>query len=273
MRASTLCLGSLLSLLAVVDVRGNKMYCGGNVTLCGVLTLETGLGSGVYHHDFPSVHGLWPETGSYGTSKCEAPTESTALAAGVYSCYSRANGGDTTSILSFENHEWTKHGRCAGCKTVTDFFQQVCELSSKPLAIMKGKGSLQTASDAIKAAGYEIFSTDFRNAQLSLSTCFNHQSGKWVLSAVADFPRYCGSKGVHRSSPTSGSHHSSGTSYTHHSNARTCVPNQHGPRCRDDMDCISHENCLRCAHSGFCTATPLSGGVDVVKGRHLRSAQ
>jgi hypothetical protein len=36
------------------------MDCG-NAPLCGVLALETGLGSGAYAHDTPAVHGLWPE--------------------------------------------------------------------------------------------------------------------------------------------------------------------------------------------------------------------
>ena len=53
------------------------MDCGG-APLCGVLTLETGLGPGAYRHDFVSVHGLWPETGRYGSSRCITPSSSSA---------------------------------------------------------------------------------------------------------------------------------------------------------------------------------------------------
>ena len=45
------------------------MDCEG-APLCGVLTLETGLGNGPYAHDSPSVHGLWPEVNKYGSSQC-----------------------------------------------------------------------------------------------------------------------------------------------------------------------------------------------------------
>ena len=45
-----------------------QMVCGDGVALCGVLTLQTGLGEGVYSHPTPSVHGLWPEVAPYGTS-------------------------------------------------------------------------------------------------------------------------------------------------------------------------------------------------------------
>jgi hypothetical protein len=51
------------------DLRNNlrssasSMTCGANVQVCGVLTLESGLGGGVYNHSKPGVHGLWPETG------------------------------------------------------------------------------------------------------------------------------------------------------------------------------------------------------------------
>jgi len=261
----------LLGLISMVDAA--KMICGSNVTICGVLTLETGLGTGVYHHGFASVHGLWPETGRYGTSDCVRPTKSSAPASKVYSCYSRANGGDTTSILGFENHEWTKHGQCAGVQDVDDFFAQVCQLSSEPLSLMKGKTSLQAAQAALENAGFEIFNADQHNAQLSLSACFHQDSGKWLLAAVADFPRKCGSKGVHRVVPPSDSNGSS-HSHSHGSSgaADVCLPNQHGPPCGADLDCMSHDNCLRCAHSGFCTAIPLTHVVDV-NGRFLRGTK
>ena len=35
------------------------MECGSGVSMCGVLTLETGKGHGNYKHDGAAVHGLW----------------------------------------------------------------------------------------------------------------------------------------------------------------------------------------------------------------------
>ena len=38
--------------------------------------------------------------------------------------------------LGFEQHEWGKHGVCAGVKDAKDFFTQVCALSAAPLRVM-----------------------------------------------------------------------------------------------------------------------------------------
>ena len=228
------------------------------------------------------------------------------------------------TVTSLFANSCTRLGECAGVRDVHDFFNQVCQLSSKPLSILKGKASLQDAQSALEAAGwtsqrhhcithilyfnqsrwwslhvhyrYEIFSTDNRNAQLSLSACFNQDAGKWLLAAVsgtthtmppalthakihhiyhaittikphdnhlwnaqtshfthtADFPRKCGSKGVHRLvAPRA----------PRVSGADTCVPNQHGPACSGDVDCISHANCLRSVVCGVSPVTHLSCGV------------
>ena len=117
------------------------------------------------------------------------------------------------TVTSLFANSCTRLGECAGVRDVHDFFNQVCQLSSKPLSILKGKASLQDAQSALEAAGwtsqrhhcithilyfnqsrwwslhvhyrYEIFSTDNRNAQLSLSACFNQDAGKWLLAAVS----------------------------------------------------------------------------------------
>merc|ERR1711879_329458 len=70
----------------LVDTSGKTMNCGEGVALCGVLTLESGLGRGAYHHNKPTVHGLWPETGDYGTSECIAP-KNLAAPTKIYDCY------------------------------------------------------------------------------------------------------------------------------------------------------------------------------------------
>ena len=77
---------------AAATAGGTPMECGARVNVCGIITLESGLGDGVYAHKEPSVHGLWPEVGTYGTSSCIAPSQSTADPTRVYSCYECVDG-------------------------------------------------------------------------------------------------------------------------------------------------------------------------------------
>jgi hypothetical protein len=121
---------------------GSYMDCG-SAYLCGVLTLQTGLGPGAYGAPQPSAHGLWPEVGSYGNSPCIAPSGSTANPTTTYSCYQDGTG---ESQVSFETHEWTKHGECAGVINANDFFTQLCSMASGPLAVMTSTRSAGSTS-------------------------------------------------------------------------------------------------------------------------------
>mmetsp|Transcript_45459 Transcript_45459/g.50604 ORF Transcript_45459/g.50604 Transcript_45459/m.50604 type:complete len:200 (+) Transcript_45459:11-610(+) len=165
---------------------GKKMDCG-TVAVCGVLTLETGLGPGVYGHHGPSVHGLWPQVGSYGTSTCVAPSVSQEDPTQIYSCY---------HDRSFQIHEWEKHGSCAGVKDADDYFSQLCSLSSVPITIMSKSGNmLDTQVAGLQSAGYEIFYIDTVDSQVQLSACLNSKTGKWLLGKVAEFASICGAGG------------------------------------------------------------------------------
>lgn len=123
--------------------------------LCGVLTLETGLGGGKYQHDQPVVHGLWPQVDSYGTSSCTAPrsvAKPTALAA----CYA-PTAPSAEAALAFERYEWGKHGVCAGTVDAADYLDQLCSLAAAPLAEMSrarraGLGLDETAAALRQAA-------------------------------------------------------------------------------------------------------------------------
>lgn len=169
------------------------MTCGPTVKLCGILTLESGYGPGAYNHPLPGVHGLWPENGEYGTSQCIAPV-STADPVKVYSCYNDTSQTDDSN-LSFEIHEWEKHGVCAGVKNSDDYFTQICALAAAPINIMtKVKnqgGDLDAMAKAVTREGYEIYEVDTTDSQLELSACAP-STGKWVLSAMADFAKNCG---------------------------------------------------------------------------------
>jgi len=92
-------------------VRGaSNMNCGSDVHLCGVLALETGAGPGNYAAKEPCVHGLWPEVDPYGTSECIAVSDNTSPSK-LSTCYNNGTNDDSDQ-LSFEVHEWTKHGTC-----------------------------------------------------------------------------------------------------------------------------------------------------------------
>ena len=222
------------------------MDCGG-AYVCGILTLETGLGPGAYRHDFVSVHGLWPETGSYGTSACIKPSSSSADPSKVYTCYDHP-GGSGMSPLDFETHEWEKHGTCAGVKDADDFFSQLCKISAAPLEVMDaakkaGHVDLNGYKSRLESAGYEVFSTDAENMQLQLSACAG-SDGTWKLVAVADFGHECPA--------------GSGPTPQPHGPPQQCARGAHGPPCSSDSDC-AFPGCVRCAHSGFCTETALDG--------------
>ena len=132
------------------------------------------------------VHGIWPEISPFGSSKCIPPSVSSAQPTENISCY---------DDILFEQHEWCKHGLCAGVKDAKDFFTQVCALSTAPLkvvaATLSGGGDVTRVASDLKAAGYAIFGTDTKNSQVELSACAD-ASGTWHLAAVADFEATCG---------------------------------------------------------------------------------
>ena len=170
-----------------------QMICGDGVALCGVLTLQTGLGQGAYSHPTPSVHGLWPEVAPYGTSECAKPTISTADPRRVVECYG-ATGEGAAHIIQFETHEWEKHGECAGVRDARAYLTTVCGLAEQPLQAMTAArtagGGLDAARRAVMGLGLEIFAVDEQHSQLLLSACSDGDT--WTLSPVEKFPEACG---------------------------------------------------------------------------------
>lgn len=167
------------------------MDCGHGVPLCGILVLISGLApSGEYNQKEPGVHGLWPETGSFGTSQC-VPPASTADPTKVYSCYKN----DGTDLLGFEEHEWEKHGVCAGVQNANDFFTQLCSISSSPLQIMttvkNSGGDLNAMSTALTKAGYPVYDLNTYDYEVYLSACAG-VDGQWKVSPVSGFGKACG---------------------------------------------------------------------------------
>lgn len=221
------------------------MHCGLGVRLCGVLTVEVGTGRGAYHHRHPVVHGLWPQIYPFGDSMCIAPKDATPPQV-VYKCYQQ-EGEPKSKNLWFEQHEWQQHGVCAGTKDADSFFSQVCGLAEKPLAVLGGTRAadldLVDTADALQRSGYCVWNLE-SNSQIQLSAC-QDTTGKWHLVDVVEFSKVCGNGEPPVPSPPS------------IPPAETCIHGRHGPRCKSDSDCFNSKNCLRCAHSGFCTDIPL----------------
>lgn len=222
-----------------------SMQCGES-GLCGVLTLEIGTGPDYYHHRIPTVHGLWPQIPPYGDSACVAPS-SRQPERSVPECYDPDINVDDE--MSFVEHEWTKHGKCAGVASEKDYFDQVCALSDSALSVMtlaKARDSrTESIANALRREGYPVHTVDYENAQVMLSVCArpSAQGGApytWHLALEHEFDFVCPA----RSPPPVPPHNA-------------CVPNEHGPPCRRDSDCQGKSGCVRCARSGFCTQTPL----------------
>jgi len=160
----------------------------------------------------------------------------------VYPCYKDASQPDSHQ-LDFETHEWQKHGACAGVADAADFFTQVCRLAAPPLLTMdasRAAGKTASADFAadLTSAGFPVFSHDDTYGQVMLSACAD-AAGQWHVAPPSSFASTCGS------------------SLTAPPAAPSCPANAHGPPCASDADC-HYPGCLRCAHSGFCTATPLA---------------
>lgn len=226
-----------------VGSHGHRMDCGPGVSVCGVLTLETGQGHGAYHHREPVVHGLWPQVNAYGDSQCVSPKNREAPHR-VYKCYDQA-GESEASNLGFERHEWLSHGVCAGAVDAEDFFTQVCSLAEGPLHVMASARAadldLVDTVDTLQRSGHCVWHMG-SNSQIQLSACLS-KSG-WKLADVANFAETCGEGSLPPAPP--------GPS------VGSCVPGQHGPKCESNADCLGLSGCVRCAKSGFCTDVKLT---------------
>jgi hypothetical protein len=236
------------------------MDCGG-VPLCGVLTLETGLGEGHYAHSEPVVHGLWPETGSRGTSQCQVPRSKEGPSQ-ILSCY-RQGGYSEHELLRFQKHEWTTHGMCSGAISATDYFDQVCSLAAEPLAVMvdarrrgASSASLRSVADDLRQAGYPVHRLHEQTREIHLSACAG-RDGRWKLAAITDFGTRCGGPGGERSDGQAGPLAEQNVVKSVPLQPGQCLSNQRGPECSDDSDCSGLQGCVRCAHSGYCTHVSL----------------
>jgi len=237
------------------------MSCG-TAALCAVLVVETGLGDGPYRHDKPVLHGLWPQDGSFGSSVCIRPKKSTAdlpydrRRPDLLECYDQnLNNGMTRQEHGFANHEWDKHGKCAGVKDVHDYLDEACGLAGGPLQVMaaarrRGVDDTYEIAEELYQAGYPVWKATYRDVQeIQISACAN-ADGTWFLADPAEFGILCGPSSKTSVKPPS---LSSPPSSVPGAGAGQCVPGVRGPACSGNADCSGISGCVRCAKSGFCT--------------------
>jgi len=221
---------------------GNYMECGQGVQLCGVLALETGYGQNTYYHELPTVHGLWPETQRFGSSRC-IRTDHNAATKQVHQCYNQP-GHSQHKNLEFQRHEWSKHGVCAGVENADDYFEQVCALAAAPLQRMtdakKQKGSMNAIVSALHASGLPVWNFNEKTGEIMLSACAS-SDGKWHLAQIDEFGRKCGGE------------HPSAQALAPAKTDQRCESGVRGPSCSSDGNCVGVPGCKRCANSGFCT--------------------
>jgi len=189
-----------------------SFHCNG-APLCGLLALMTGLGEGVqnvtggavfYGHPTPILHGLWPQVPPYGDSPCIPPTVADDPSR-IVPCY-ECRAGDTNCTLTdhspsqFQDHEWQKHGVCAGVRSAADYLDQVCSLAEGPLAILSGMrragvtnlSEFKQVLEAHDPEHWEVSSTNQNTSEVYLSACAD-RNGTWHLSPQARFSCACGS--------------------------------------------------------------------------------
>lgn len=157
--------------------------------ICGVMALETGLGDGNYKSDRPLLHGLWPQNDpAYGSSLCIAPT-SQAKMSKLPSCMDPSWG--------FINHEWKKHGQCAGAENEADYFEQACSLAQPLLQLMaddlKSGGDLESVARALQDAGHPVRRLDSKHSQVYIPVCAGKGPNgfEWKIAVEDDFAQVC----------------------------------------------------------------------------------
>jgi hypothetical protein len=165
-----------------------KAKCPPEFALCGTLTVESGLGPGLYGGGTPGIHGLWPETGNYGNSKCMAPKDKTfdVNSSNVNLLCDSINETDNQGNFSFAKHEWTKHGMCSGGPgPASHYFNTMCNIGSPIVNLIKEKSSFEDMQSSIANSDYQkyLFNIDHTNKQFEFGVC-STGDGVWQYCTI-----------------------------------------------------------------------------------------
>ena len=151
------------------------MTCSTTTRLCGVLTIETGFGPGAYNHTGgPGLHGLWPETGGYGTSACVPPVNTSFDQDHVRGVCAYLNDDPV-----FARHEWEKHGLCAGGPgPASAFMAEACRLAAPVVARLQDISTWEDTVTTAHTLPYPLWAVDDVDKQLLFSVC-SQGDGSW----------------------------------------------------------------------------------------------
>ncbi len=157
-------------LLFFLQALAQMMTCPPYAPLCGVLTIESGFGPNAYKHPSPGLHGLWPETGAYGTSACVAPTNTTFDVSDMPRACAYVN--EASEDYAFARHEWAKHGLCAGGPGPSSaYFAQACALAAQVLLnLTPASSSWQEMQQAASQSAF-LWQISQPDKQLLFSVC------------------------------------------------------------------------------------------------------
>lgn len=228
--------------------------------------------------DYMTLHGLWPSrdgtSGPASTYPCTCTNEafSNATIQPILPDMQKYWPSLKGPNAAFWAHEWTKHGTCSTLKQL-DFFQTTLDARKKydAYAAMTGAGFVEGqayGAEAYDAAFHKAYGAaamlgcDQNNGLREVGFCLSKVPSPMPLDC-ADSVLQAGGEADNcdRTKPIVFVKTGAAPSPPHPHPppgppgppATQCAPDQRGPACKTDADCKNVPNCVRCAHSGFCT--------------------
>jgi ribonuclease T2 len=229
-----------------------------------------------------TLHGLWPQYsqtrgGSTYPFDCSSeqfdPSVLSQVQGGraaieTYWPNVKASPGDWASYSSFCQHEWTKHGTCTKLSQL-DYFNfaiYFLQQAGTPQVITSNVGGSVPKAQIIAAyGGAKRVSLSCGGGSFlgQVMTCWGLDNATHAPTTRVDCPTAvlqedsCPGSSIQitafSSPPPSPP---SPPPPPPPQGGSSCLPNQHGPLCTADAQCLNYANCLRCATSGYCTNMP-----------------
>jgi len=229
--------------------------------------------------DYMTLHGMWPSRdGTSGTSAASYPCSCTqdpftdaaiqSIMPDMEKYWPSLKGAND----QFWTHEWSKHGTCTG-QTELQYFEATLHAREQfdahkalqAAGFVEGQGYPKSQYDAAFDKSFGVqpeLGCDQLNQLREVGFCLSNFPAPMPLDCndavlaqhgeandcdpLTDiiFAAKAAPPSPPRPTPPPGPP------------ATQCAPDQRGPPCTSDADCASKPNCVRCAHSGFCTEQP-----------------
>lgn len=244
-------------------------------------------GSSSAPNDTYTMHGLWPSRNttatadSYPCSCTHEEFDASQLASirkDLNTYWPTLMPGNTDQ--SFWDHEWSKHGTCAGPHNQLGYFNTTLSWRREldvynvlaASSVVPGKSYNASDFDAAftKAHGAAaMLGCDRGNKLREVSFCLANPTAQYDGPVRA---AQCTDGVSHTHGEVTSCDRSRSIAYVAQGSnpgpspsppgpsppgGKTCAHGQHGPKCSSDKDCAGVDSCRRCAHSGYCTDVPL----------------